>query len=256
MTRLLIFGSGTALPDADRSNSGYCWEGPEGLLLLDCGGVPYQNLLRSGLDPLQTRAIFLSHSHPDHIAGLPLFLFHLWLARYQGQLLVLGNQHTIDLARSYTQALGAEEHLIQPEWRILPDDGGSVELPFDTGGLVRTAPVIHSRPTLAIRLEDRASGRALVYGADADYSERLVELARGAHILLHECSVSQPFKNHSTPEQAAEVALKAGVQRLVIIHYSPAYTAPEAEIIERIRRAGFAGEVAIGRDGEEYRLDG
>ena len=71
MARLVVLGSGTALPDADRENSCYCWENDKGLLLLDCGGTPYRHLIKYGLDPLDLRAIFISHNHPDHLMGLP-----------------------------------------------------------------------------------------------------------------------------------------------------------------------------------------
>ena len=253
MNRLVVLGSGTALPDADRENSCYAWQNAAGLVLLDCGGSPYRRLLKFGFDPLQIRAVFISHNHPDHLMGLPALLLHLWLAGYQGTLPVFGNPTTVKTAASVVAVAELGIHAVVPEFHVVAAEGGVLDLPFDLGERLTTAPTYHSRPTLALRIDSDSHG-GLVYGADSGPCEALVELARGAHTLIHECTVSQPYDSHSTPEQAAHTAHSAGVQRVILTHYSPRYTAAEAEVMRRVA-ATFAGAVCIAHDGDMFTLD-
>jgi ribonuclease Z len=209
--------------------------------------------LKYGLDPLQLRAIFISHNHPDHLMGLPALLLHLFLAQHSGTLHVFGNSSAMQTAQAVIAVAELGRHAVVPTFHTLPDAGGELDLPFDLGVRMRAAPTYHSRPTLALRL-DSAAHPSLVYGADSGPCDTLVELARGAHTLIHECTVSQPFDTHSTPEEAATTAQAAGVQRLILTHYSPHWTAPEAEIIQRVTQV-FKGSVCIAHDGEAFTLD-
>lgn len=253
MNRLVVLGSGTALPDADRENSCYAWQSDAGLLLLDCGGSPYRRLLKYGLDPLHIRAIFISHNHPDHLMGLPALLLHLFLAEYTGTLHVFGNSSAMRTAQAVVAAAELGHHAVVPVFHNVPESGGELNLPFDIGFRLRAAPTYHSRPTLALRL-DSSTHPSLVYGADSGPCAELVELARDAHTLIHECTVSQPFDTHATPEEAATTAQAASVRRLILTHYSPRYTAPEAEVISRVQQI-FKGDINIAHDGEIFTFE-
>ena len=51
-------------------------EGPDGMVLLDCGISRKQVFLRAeelGLDLGRVRAVFITHEHSDHVSGLPVF---------------------------------------------------------------------------------------------------------------------------------------------------------------------------------------
>jgi ribonuclease Z len=72
-------------------------------------------------------------------------------------------------------------------------------------------------------------GCSVVYCTDTVFSEAAVELARGADLLIHESTFSHGEaelaiqRQHSTSTMAAQTALEAGVQRLVLTHLSPRY---------------------------------
>lgn len=252
MQQLIVLGSGTALPDVDRENSAYIVKTAQGLLMLDCGGSPYRLMKQYNLNPLELQAIFLSHNHPDHLMGLPALLLHLWLAQYQGDLVIFGNTTTIATAKAVCEAAQLGEHAITPVWVEQSDSGGSFELPCDLGLTLEAAPTVHSRPTLALRMSDAAQ-HTLVYGADSGPCPALVTLAQNADTLIHECTVSEPYALHSTPEEAATTARDANVRRIILTHYSPIYTAPEANVLERVQ-AIFSGDVRIAHDGEIFSL--
>ena len=116
---------------------------------------------------------------------------------------------------------------------------------------VRTAPVNHPVPTRAIRLEH--DGASLVYSGDTGPSTHLVELARGADVLLCEAAWagSPPARPdvHLTGRQAGEHAAAAGVGRLLITHVPP-WESP-ADAVAGARSA-FAGPVEAVRAGARY----
>jgi ribonuclease Z len=76
-------------------------------------------------------------------------------------------------------------------------------------------------------------GRKIVYASDTRPSNRIVELAKGADVLIHEATFCDEMLDrakedgHSTPSEAAEVALKAGVKLLILTHISARYGDPK-----------------------------
>ncbi len=107
-----------------------------------------------------------------------------------------------------------------PAWSIL-QKGMNIKLP--NGRIVKPEDVLGPpRP-----------GRKIVYASDTRPSDRIVELARGADVLIHEATFSDEMVDramedgHSTPSEAAEVALKAGVKLLILTHISARYGDPK-----------------------------
>jgi len=252
MLRMTLLGVGTAVPDQDRENTHMVWEGADGLLLIDAGGSTYQRLLRANLDPLKLRGVFLTHSHTDHINGLPALIFQLKLAGYQGALPIYGNAPTLQLMRRILDAYGLEQHTVPIDWITVT---GGEEVPLHTDGYrLRVADTVHPRPCLALRFEDTANGRMLVYSGDTEPCPSVQALANGASILIHEATTAEPFAGHTTPRQAGTVAATAGAERLVLVHFSPKWTMSAAQAIEAVRAGGFTGEPEIGREFGMYTL--
>ncbi|MCW6036507.1 ribonuclease Z [Spirulina subsalsa FACHB-351] len=77
---------------------------------------------------------------------------------------------------------------------------------------------------------DPEKGRSVVYCTDTVFCQGAVELAQGADVLIHEATFAHQdaqfaFERlHSTSTMAAQVALLAGVQELIMTHFSPRYT--------------------------------
>lgn len=249
--RMILLGVGTAVPDADRDYTHMVWEAPDGLVLIDAGGSVYQRLLRAGVNPRDLRAIILTHSHVDHLNGLPGLLFSLKLSGYDRRLPIYGNAPTLTLAQRILEAFELEEHQPVIEWTAV--EAGE-EIVLDGAPYrIHTAPTVHSRPCLALRFSSD-DGRALVYSADTEPCDAVRDLARGASVLIHEATTPEPFPGHTSPYQAGEVAAAAGVARLVLVHYSPRRTMSADRAIAETRAAGFTGEVEIGREFASYAL--
>ena len=100
---------------------------------------------------------------------------------------------------------------------------------------------------LAYRL--RQAGRSLVYIPRAEYPDGaapdpVIAFCRGAHLLIHEayCAAGdlQPGLGHSSAGAAVDLALRAGIPRLALFHYSPAY---DDDQIERMVQTCSGGTV-------------
>ena len=103
-----------------------------------------------------------------------------------------------------------------PLWGRL-QQGKSVKLP--DGRIIKPEQVVGPpRPGLKI-----------VYSGDTKPCQALLQLARNADILIHECTFDDELAEraeaefHSTPSGAAQLALKAGVKRLILTHISTRY---------------------------------
>ncbi len=251
MLRMTLLGVGTAVPDHDRENTHMVWEYPDGLLLIDAGGSTYQRLLRAKLDPQRLRGVFLTHSHADHINGVPALLFQLKLAGFQGSLPMYGNEPTLALTRRVIDAFELGDYQVPIEWQVVQ---GGQDVPLgDVPFRLRTAETVHSRPCLGLRFEDTA-GRALVYAGDTEPCPAVQELAQHAEVLIHEATTPEPFPSHTTPRQAGQVAAQAGAKRLVLVHFSPRWTMSAAQAIDEVRAGGFTGDAEIGREFGDYVL--
>lgn len=73
-------------------------------------------------------------------------------------------------------------------------------------------------------------GRKVVYTGDTRPSQKILELAKGADLLIHDGTFAEDLEDeaeeggHSTVEDAAEIAKEAEVEKLVLTHPSPRYS--------------------------------
>ncbi len=78
-------------------------------------------------------------------------------------------------------------------------------------------------------VEPMQRGRKFAYCSDTTYCDASVELARDADVLVHEATFAQQDEElacrskHSTATMAAQVALEAHAQSLILTHISPRY---------------------------------
>jgi ribonuclease Z len=242
MGRLHLLGTGAALSDATRTTTMLALEGSDGTVLIDCGGDAVQRLLAHGLDLQALRALIVTHEHADHVAGLPLLMERLWLAGRRDALPVYG------IAPAIAQARRTHDAFDTGTWPEYPGVT-YVEVPYERDAPVMTtdewritaSPGIHSVPSVGLRFENRRDGGVCTYSGDTAFAEAIVELARGADLLVHEAGTEA--KMHTLPAQAAEAAVRAGAARLVLVHIPPNFDGALHDA-----RAVFP-ELEVGEDG-------
>ncbi|MEX0747058.1 MAG: MBL fold metallo-hydrolase, partial [Rhodothermales bacterium] len=80
MARLHLLGTGAAVSDPHRTTTMLAFEEGRETLVVDCGGDVVQRLLAAGIDLDTIAALIVTHEHPDHVSGFPLFMEKIWLA--------------------------------------------------------------------------------------------------------------------------------------------------------------------------------
>jgi ribonuclease Z len=113
-------------------------------------------------------------------------------------------------------------------------------------------------PTVAFRLEH--DGTSVVLGGDGIPCAALDELCAGATayvqtVLRDDIVKLFPLPRfqdildyHSTVEQAAQTATKAGVKTLILTHYVPGIAPSQEEEWRAIASAHFSGDIVLGDD--------
>jgi ribonuclease Z len=229
------------------------WDSPDGPFLIDAGGNTFGRMQQAGIDPLRLQGILLTHSHADHVYGFPILLTQLFLTGRTEPIPVYGLPPTLEVARALVTASQIADYMLTPEW---VEVAAGQDVPLQAAYQLRTALTEHARPCLAMRFEDPKTGRSLVYSADTQPCPAVTDLAQGADVLIHEATTRELFPGHTTPRQAGEVAQQAGVRRLVLVHYSPRRTMPEAEALAEVRAGGYTGPAEIGREQQVIHLSG
>ncbi|MBN2389102.1 MAG: ribonuclease Z [Anaerolineae bacterium] len=250
---VLPLGVAPALPDAGHANSYLAVAGSNGYWLVDCADGPIGRLQRAGLDPLAVRGVIITHFHPDHVYGLPAYLLGLFmLANGEPRsepLSIYAHPEVLSLVRGMVALFESQNWVstLSLAYReIVPEVGAPVA--EDDDFTVTATPAQHSIPSIAVRFGLRGTSRAFVYSSDTFPCPEVEQLAQGATLLFHEATDSD--RHHTRPGAAGALAARAGVERLVLIHY---YTQPDA-MTYALSEAGktFGGPVALAEELKPY----
>ena len=68
--KVVVVGSGSALPDPSRGNPSQAVVVDGEVLLFDCGERATVNLVRAGINPMNVDHVFLTHLHWDHMVDI------------------------------------------------------------------------------------------------------------------------------------------------------------------------------------------
>lgn len=252
--RLTVVGCSGSYPGPDSPSSCYLvqapYEGRTWSLVVDLGNGALGALQRH-VDLAAVDTVALSHLHVDHCVDLTSYqVFRTY--HPEGPLRSLpvhgpkGTAERIAAASGVDDGPRARGVFEYADWE--PDVATTVG-PFT----VTPVRVTHPVETYALRIE--CGGRVLVYSGDTGPSEALVEVARGADLLLCEASFLETGANppdlHLTGREAGAHATAAGARRLLLTHippwHDPAVTLAEAE-------EAFTGPVELARAGAGYPL--
>src|SRR5262249_26250349 len=141
------------------------------------------------LSPGDVTHLFLSHRHGDHCLGFPMFALW-WKLCGEGRPLptLLGARLTLDTVRLlWENVYGDLPQEWFPEIELSSAPGAVVDLKEHELNLT-TWPMDHSTsaPVLGLRLE--VAGLVLAFTADTRICPWVVELARGADLLVHDAN--------------------------------------------------------------------
>ncbi len=253
--KIQFLGTGTGLPSRERAPSGLLVRlgRPEGRpeearasdgpsLLVDCGSGTIGRLLAAGVDPTRLNDIYSTHEHGDHAADLVPFMQAMDLAGRSADL-----HWTAPAAMAgFLQGLLALQLWATPKTYRWIHHPAESEPYCGDGWSVRAARTGHTRDSVGYRFD--AEGRSVVISGDATGHPDLVALARGADMVVLECSYPDQsgIPGHLTPTSAGRLATEAGARHLVLTHFYPVCRMDE--IAAQANRA-FAGRLTLAYDG-------
>ena len=249
MARVVTLGTAAAVADEVHANTYLAVEGEEDFLLIDCGDRPLVRIRRAGLAAERLRGLIITHFHPDHVFGIPILLMNLWLLGRSDSLPVYGLPDTLERFKAMMDLFRWEEWpgFFPVPCHVVREEVGALVLE-DAEFRITGAPVSHLVPTLGLRIENKRNGGVLAYSSDTSPCDAVVTLARDATILIHEAA--KDTLGHSSAAQAGEIARRAAVARLVLIHYRPAPREYDRWLGDAA--AAFGGLVELAQDFREY----
>ncbi|MDD5698754.1 MAG: MBL fold metallo-hydrolase [Victivallaceae bacterium] len=204
--------------------------------LVDTGWCNVLKLEDSGIDVNRLEYLYLTHLHQDHYLGLPQLLFYLAIKKIQGTYPAGRTFKIIGPSRHIEAVVEAAVRLLQinrfPSLRIKLEI-----IPLSPGKTYKsktfsleTIPAGHSsgdgnmEEAFISKFTERSTGKAFVFTGDTHYHPPVADFAKGLPVLIHDAC-------HTSAEAAAEVAQKAGVNKLFLIH------APSKEMDKIIKAA-------------------
>jgi len=262
--------------------------------LVDCGYGTVRALVEAGIRANDVRNIFLTHLHNDHTADLAALLSHKWTggqtnpppAAVYGP---FGSKAMVDAAIAFFKAdaeirIVDEGRTVRPEALYAGHDlsaPGVTEVFRDERVTVKAVENAHfpdrakeKMPYRSFAYRFNVPDRSIVFSGDTAYSTNLIELARGADVLVCEvrgtgAAVGQQPPNargaaantesiarhvietHSSAEDVGKMAAAAKVKTVALSHLvggggqrGGAAADPFTAEIKKF----FDGEVIVGRD--------
>lgn len=271
--KVTVLGSGTPMPLVERAGAGFLIHLPDRLIQVDAGIGCVRRQLEAGVAPHDITQLYITHLHTDHIVEFGSFVMAGLTWDHEGNCLererldVFGPPGTKRLAATLFENLYADD----VEYRL--DEGGFAGTSItrmnvqevwpgiivDENDLtVTAAEALHTFHDVAYRFD--YLGRSVVLTGDTAPTERVTNLAKGANVLFHDSSLGPVVRTlvrdpkrwdaarrgeHSTPEDAGQVAEDAGVEKLVLIHV---YPFDDPDELVKAASSRFSGEVVVAQD--------
>lgn len=226
-------------------------------LLLDAGTI---GSVLSEEEQWKVNTIFITHSHLDHIRGIPALADNI----------IIKNQlHTVSVCSTDEVITAMRNHLfnntIWPDFTVIPTSENpviafSIVDPYHeyivNNYSITAIPVNHTVPTVGYVV--KSGGRTLVYTGDTGPTEEIWTYASGADALIVEVSFPDSMKElanltkHLTSSMLVDELAKIAVlpKRILITHPKPQYY---ETILREIKLLDIDG-VELLRDGSEYEI--
>jgi ribonuclease Z len=270
MIEVTLLGTGSPIPDPNRAGPSTLVRAGGQVFLVDCGRGVLQRAAAAGVGAAGLSALLLTHLHSDHIAELGDLVITSWVTNFApdpAPLPIVGPPGTAETVEATLKAFG---HDI--DYRIAHHADLNAPPPIEVheytegpvwdrdGVTIRVAPTDHRpvAPTIGFRIE--FGGASVVLAGDTVPCASLDELAGGADALVHAAirkdilihvpqqRVKDVCDYHSSVQEAAATAARAGVGTLVLTHYVPAIAPGQEEQWRALAATEFKGQIELGDD--------
>jgi phosphoribosyl 1,2-cyclic phosphodiesterase len=179
--------------------------------------------------------LFFTHSHLDHIAGIPFFSalfapsnrFRMWA----GHLAPKRTLRDVICAMMAPPLFPVPIEIFTAETSYHDFTAGETLTPH-AGVRIQTGPLNHPNGATGYRVE--FDGKSICYATDTEHipgkpDQNVIDLARGSDIFIYDCTYTDDefprfvTWGHSTWQEGIRLADAAGAKTLVIFHHDPSH---------------------------------
>jgi len=268
MIDITLLGTGSPMVDPNRAGPSTLVKAGDSVFLVDCGRGVLMRAAAAGVGAANLTALLLTHLHSDHITDLSDVITTRWVTTFvPTPLPIIGPPGTEAVVEATLAALAPDisyriahhaDITEPPSVQVYEYTDGQV---WDADGVrITVAPTDHRpvEPTIAFRIE--YDGTSVVLAGDTVPCAGLDELASGAGALVHtvirkdlvalvpQQRLKDILDYHSSVEQAAATAARAGVGTLVLTHYVPPLAPGQEDQWRALAATEFSGPVELGDD--------
>jgi ribonuclease Z len=263
-----LLGTGSPMPDPNRAGPATLISAADEHYLVDAGRGVLMRMAAAGVGAPNLSAVLLTHLHSDHITDLNDVITTRWVMTFEPTPLTIvgppGTRAVVDhllasLAPDISYRLAHHTDLDHdPPVDVIEVEDGQIELSGRVA--ISCAPTDHRpvEPSIGFRFDHEDV--AVVVAGDTVPCAGLDRLCEGANALVHtvirkDLIAGLPFQRlrdtldyHSSPEEAAATARRAGVDTLVLTHYVPAFPPGGGDDWRELASSEFEGRIEVGDD--------
>lgn len=265
--QVILLGTGFPRPDPNHAASCTAIVAGNKWFVVDAGRGATMRIAATDLKYEQLKAVFLTHLHSDHTAGLPDLFNTSWqFGRKTVPFDLYGPPGTKRLSNAMLEFFAEDIHIRRDIQEKHPGIGATIRthivregVMYDDGDVRVTAFVEDHKPVqFAFGYRFDSKGTSIVVSGDTRPNPNLIKYARGVDVLVLEAYLPEFFEKvdspevaerlkryHTSAEEAGQIAAAAGVKTLVLTHLIPA-DADEKFRAEVARN--FKGTVIVGKD--------
>lgn len=274
-SRLILLGTaGGPTPKPNRAAPAQVLVVNGAAYVVDCGNGVASQLAKAKVPLPSIRSIFVTHHHSDHDADWGNLQLLAWASDLQKPIASYGPPDLEKMKKAFLE-LNAVDIAV----RMADEGRPTLDRLMQVHNIIQGGPVMQDEnvkvtcavvdhppiPALAFRFD--CPDRSIVVSGDTRLSRNLIELAKGADVLVHEVMhvpsigsliASEPnaktlrehlLASHTSTEDVGKLATEAGVKTLVLSHFVPGgHPFLADEVWKDAVRPHFSGHLVVGRD--------
>ena len=218
---ILFLGSGDAFGSGGRFQTCFHVRAEATQFLIDCGASSLIAMKRFGVDPSSLDIILLSHLHSDHFGGLPFLILDAQFSRRTRPLVIAGPPGVEARVRDAMEVLFPGSSAVQRKFIVqfaeLAEGSETVLGPLS----VIPYRVVHPSGAPSFALRVTCGGKVIGYSGDTEWTDTLVQAARGADLFICEAYVfEKKIKYHLDYRTLMDRRTQLGCRRLMLTHMS------------------------------------
>lgn len=217
--KVRFLGSGDAFGSGGRFQTCIHLQSGASQLLLDCGASSLIAMRRFGVEPQAIDTVILSHLHGDHFGGVPFLILDGQFKRRTRPLIVAGPPGVEARVREAMEVFFPGSTRVERKFETR-----FVELadraPVEVGPVRVTGfAVVHASGAPPFALRVAAEGKTVSYSGDTEWTESLIDAARGADLFIAEALFyDKRIKYHLDLTTLLQHRARLECRRLVVTH--------------------------------------